>query len=104
MPNKDKATPKEFYDRADEIIALANAQLVHEHRGKVSASTLYAAARFNAFVSASSYSDGDEMAKDLAEISDYFVEQYREMLNDQLEDFAANFSKNLAIPNTSREI
>ena len=94
MPNDDSAIPKEFFDRADEIINLANAQLKHEHRSKVSASTLYAAARFNAFVSASSYSNGEELTKDFAEISAYFVEQYKKMLNENLEDFAANFSKN----------
>lgn len=95
MQNEAEPTPKEFFDRADEIIKLANAQLRDEHRSKVSASTLYAAARFNAFVSAASYSDGDQMAADLTEISDYFVEQYKKMLDEHLKDFASNFSRNI---------
>ena len=95
MHDSAEPTPKEFFDRADEIINLANSQLRGHEISKVSASTLYAAARFNAFVSATSYSDGDQMAKDLTEISDYFVEQYRKMLNENLRDFAANFSHNL---------
>ena len=95
MQKKAEPTPKEFFDRADEIIKVANAQLRDEQRSKVSASTLYAAARFNAFISAASYSDGDQMARDLTEISDYFVEQYKKMLDEHLEDFVANFSRNI---------
>ena len=95
MEQKAEEIPKEFFDRADEIIKVANAQLQDEHRSKVSASTLYAAARFNAFVSAASYSDGKQMAKDLTEISDYFVEQYKKMLEEHLADFVANFERNI---------
>lgn len=95
MQDQAEPIPKEFFDRADEIINLANAQLRDEHRNKVSASTLYATERFNAFVSAKSYSDGDQMAKDLTEISDYFVDQYRKMLNEHLQDYVSNFSDNV---------
>lgn len=92
MENQGDAIPKEFFDRADAIIRIANAQLEDEQRGKVSASTLYAAARFNAFVSASSYSSSAEMKKDIDQIVDYFAEQYQKMLRDNLEDHATNFS------------
>lgn len=50
------------------IIGLANAQLDDDSRGRVSASILCAAAGFNAFISAASYSSGEEMSKDLSEI------------------------------------
>lgn len=93
MADQDDKVPKEFFDRADAIINLVNSQLDNEPLSKVSASTLYAAARFNAFISAANYSSGEDMAKDSAEIIDYFVEQYRKMLKDNLEDFAANFSE-----------
>lgn len=92
MQDNAEPIPEEFFDRADEIIRLANVQLSNEIRSKVSASTLYAAARFNAFVSATSYANGEQMAKDVTEISDYFVEQYRKMLNEHLEDYVANFA------------
>ena len=91
--NQSNTVPKEFYDRADEIIRLANEQLADERRGRVSSSTLYAAARFNAFISAANYSSGEEMTKALTEITEYFVEQYRKMLKENLEDYAANFSE-----------
>ena len=43
--------PQAFFDRADAVIALANRQVGEGvPRGDVSASTLYAAARFNAYV------------------------------------------------------
>ena len=51
----------EFYDRAYEHLRVANEQLTDVSRGEVSASMLYACARFNAWVSASNR----ESAKDL---------------------------------------
>lgn len=93
MENQSEEVPQEFYDRADALIHLANAQLKEESIDKVSASTLYAAARFNAFTSATFYSSGEDMTKDMSEIIDYFVEQYRLMLEENLEDHAANFAK-----------
>lgn len=73
------------------IIELANVQLDDEFRGRVSASILYAAAEFNAFTSAASYSSGEEMSKDLSEIIEYFAEEYRKMLKENLEDYSDNF-------------
>jgi hypothetical protein len=41
-----------FYDRADAHIALANEYCLSTGKGKVSASFLYGAARFNAYIGA----------------------------------------------------
>ena len=41
---------KDFYNRADAVIHLANDQLSETPRGKVSASCMYATSRFNAWV------------------------------------------------------
>jgi hypothetical protein len=48
----DSETDEMFYRRADAHIDLANEQVADASRGKVSASFMYAVARFNSWVSA----------------------------------------------------
>ena len=88
-----KDVDDKFYERADSHIHLSNDQLkVQEGRGKVSASMMYATARFNAWVSACGFSSADQMAGDREETIAYFVEQYRLMLEENLDDYISNFS------------
>ena len=85
-------TDHEFFDRAHEHLRVANEQLAEVSQGQVSASMMYACARFNAWVSAT----GRDSAKDLkgayGETIEYFVAQYRKMLVKNLDDFVANFA------------
>lgn len=89
----DNEIPPEFWERADEVIALANEQVQGSTIGKVSVSLLYAAARFNSFDVASSAIDVDEMKKDKEEAIDYFMEQYKKMLIENLDDYIENYDK-----------
>ena len=50
-----------FYERADEHINLSNEQLKLESSGKVSASMMYSVSRFNSWVSACGWENGDDM-------------------------------------------
>ncbi|MCG6904518.1 MAG: DUF3144 domain-containing protein [Rhodobacter sp.] len=84
-------TDPAFFKRADAMISLANDQLEDADIGAVSASFLYAAARFNAFVSAANCETAQEMAASKSEMVDYFLDQYRTMITEHLEDYAANF-------------
>jgi len=88
-----------FFDRADAVINLANEQLERVTPGKVSASTLYAAARFNAWVSATSWNSSDEMRIAKDETIDFFVEQYRAMLVENFDDYVAQFDAYMRPPN-----
>lgn len=87
----DDPVPDEFWQRADEIIALANEQIADSTIGKVSSSLLYAAARFNSFNVASSAKDVEEMKKDKAEAIKYFTEKYEKMLTENLDDYIENY-------------
>ena len=91
MPN---ATDEAFYDRADAHINLSNEQL-REFRdlGKVSASMMFGTTRFNAWVSTRNFKSGEEMAQAREAMLKYFCEQYRMMLEDNLDDHINNFSK-----------
>ncbi len=90
---KETETDEAFFARADQIIATANNQIDDASPGKVSASTLFAAARFNAFVTAQGFETGADMQDSIDEMLDYFVPQYRDMLKEHLEDYAKNFAK-----------
>ena len=84
-------TDSRFYERADEHIQLANTQLELVGRGKVSASLLYSSARFCAWVSACGFSSGEQMTASREETLEYFVSQYRTMLEENLDDYVKNF-------------
>lgn len=82
---------KKFFDRADQHIHLANNQLSNAGMGEVSASMLYSVARFNAWVSASGLKNGNEMEAAKQKTLEYFTEEYKKMLKENLEDYIVNF-------------
>jgi len=65
----------------------------HAPHGEVSASLLYAAARFNAFIVAANASSAKEMEDDKRRAIKYFVDQYTKMLAENLDDQIANFDR-----------
>jgi len=84
-----------FFNRADEHINLSNAQLSDASMGKVSASMLYSVARFNAWVAACGWHNGKEMEAAKQEIIEYFTEQYKKMLSENVEDYITNFDAHI---------
>jgi hypothetical protein len=82
---------KEFFERADAYITLANEQAANVNRGKVSASMMFATARFNAWVSASGVESSDELASVREEALTYFVNEYRQMLEENLDEYIEHF-------------
>ena len=83
-----------FYKRADAVIELANSQLsTTSHSGQVGASLLYAAARYSASVASIGFVKGDDLRKEKEEIIEFYTKQYRQMLSDNIDDYAQNFDK-----------
>lgn len=83
-----------FYQRADAIIGVANSQLGPDaHSGQVGASLLYAAARYSASVASIGFVKGNDFAKEKDDIVEFYTKQYRQMLSDNLTDYAQNFDK-----------
>lgn len=93
MKNNNKDS--EFFNRADEIINLANKQCDHAASGKVSSSLLFAAARFNAFIVASSAKDVEELKNDKKEAIKYFTEQYEKMFIENIDEYIKNYENNI---------
>ncbi|WP_310565228.1 DUF3144 domain-containing protein [Hydrogenophaga sp.] len=82
-----------FFDRADGFIRLANENCSGVGRGKVSASLMYGAARFQAWNAACWAGDAAEMQAKRQETIDYFVNQYKSMLEENVDDYITNYSK-----------
>lgn len=81
-----------FFERADAHIHLSNDQISEDAtKGKVSASMMYAAARFNSWVSACGWHNAEEMAASKEETIEYFVAEYRNMLEENMDDYISNF-------------
>jgi hypothetical protein len=91
----ESETDESFFKRADSHIDLANEQLADVSRGKVSSSFMYAVARFNAWVTACQADSADDLRAGKEESIEYFVAQYRAMLNENLDDYAEHFDKYL---------
>ena len=84
-------TDEKFFNRADEHIRLANDALSETARGKVGASLMFAAARFNAWVSAADLQSREEMQSRRDELLSYFLGQYKSMLEHNLDNYIEFF-------------
>jgi len=89
---------EEFYNRADAVIKLANDQLAGVSPGKVSASCMYATARFNAWIAACRHGTAWDMAAARQDTIEYFVDQYRAMLEENVDDYIENFDRYMKSP------
>lgn len=83
----------EFWNRSNALINLSNEQCDSAHPNEVAASTMYAAARFNAFIVAQSTGSAENMKVDKDRALEYFVDQFRKMMESNLDDFATNFDQ-----------
>ncbi|MCY6413932.1 DUF3144 domain-containing protein [Acinetobacter sp. VNH17] len=95
----------EFYERADQHIQLSNEQITDQiGKGKVSASMLYATSRFNAWISACGWNTGTELEQAKEETIQYFLAEYRKMLEENLDDYIENFDEYMSIAPESENI
>jgi uncharacterized protein DUF3144 len=95
MSDTDK--DKEFYEMADAFIAIANGHSGKVEQGKVSATFLYAAARFNTFLVASASGSAKELSSRKKEAIEYFVAEYQKMLEEHFADYTEHFEKYIGI-------
>lgn len=88
-----------FYERADEFINLANNLTDGSHpnprltanAGNVSASFMFSNARYSVWNAASSYSDVAGFKADRQVILEYYMEQFKTLLENNLDEYEENF-------------
>ncbi|SFV59245.1 hypothetical protein MNB_SV-8-274 [hydrothermal vent metagenome] len=89
---------EKFFERADAHIKLANEYMNQQENAEmVNNSFLYAAARFNAWISAAGLKDAEAMKAKRADLIRYFVEQYTSMLEENLDNYIDNYDLYLGI-------
>lgn len=89
--NKDDERDEEFWKMADEFIKMANEKCDSHRNGKVSSAMLFAVARFNAFLFASTTKNLEEFKKEREMAIKYFTSQYEKAFSDNLNDYEKNY-------------
>ncbi|ARD24123.1 MULTISPECIES: DUF3144 domain-containing protein [Shewanella] len=89
--NPDKA----FFERANQFINVANEnnQDPQVKTGEISASFMYSLARYNAWFASTSFDNAEQMKQKKAEMVAYYVEEYRKLLEGNMEDYITNFDE-----------
>lgn len=83
----------EFRARADALIGLLNQQAQVAPTGQVSASAMYATARFNAFQVAAGSDNAEDLATQREQAVEYFTAQYRKMFEDHIDECVEHFDR-----------
>jgi len=90
--SKENQADEQFFKRVDTLIGLANGYVkAQAHPAFVNNSFMFASARFNAWVAAAGYQNSEEMAKEKEEMLNFFVNQYKLMLEENLNDYIKNY-------------
>ena len=100
---EEEALNAVFFERADEFIKQANEfcrpakgqqPKPEELRGQVSSAMLFATARFNTWVAANTFKDGDEMRDAKEQVMSYIL-QFQMMLEDNYDEYCEQFENYL---------
>ena len=86
---------KEFWELADSFISLANTHLGEHKPSRVSATALFAAARFNAFVITEATESKEQLIAEKEEAVAYFLEQYEAMLRENIDEHLTRYDKKM---------
>ncbi len=84
MDPEQEPVPKEFFALVDRFIRLANELTANHNTSRVSAVIMYAAARYNAHCMVAL---DPETRQNRSAAVDYFVSQYRSMLEENADSF-----------------
>jgi len=92
---EEEALNAAFFERADEFIKQANEFSRIEKRGQVSAAMLFGTARFNTWVAANNFKDGNEMRDAKDQVMSYILQQFQMMLEDNYDEYCEQFENYL---------
>lgn len=83
-----------FYKRADAHINLANTHINEQvPPADANNSLMFASSRFNTWITAAGFKNGEEMAKEKEEIINFFATQYKHMLEQNFDNYVENFEQ-----------
>lgn len=88
-----KVSDQRFNEMVVDHINVANKHLPESEPGVAGAALMQAAARFNAFVSATQFVNGRFMLENKAQHIDHYVQLYRRYLEDNYQEYADNYDR-----------
>jgi hypothetical protein len=86
---------KQFFDMADSFVTLANTHLGTTQPSRVSASALFAAARFNAFVITAATESKAQLLAEKESAIGYFLSQYEAMLRENIDEHLKRYDQTM---------
>ncbi|MEP7156053.1 MAG: DUF3144 domain-containing protein [Betaproteobacteria bacterium] len=89
-----------FFKRADGFIDFANQQCLEHDRVLVCGSFMYASTRFSAWISAGGSMSKEALRAARSERIEYFMSQYKLMLEENIDDYIKNFDEFMKPPTT----
>lgn len=89
----DNSSEVKYWQHVDAFVNLANDQCADTDPNEVGSSALNASARFNAFIVAKTVGTAQNLSLEKDQAIDYFTDQFRKMMTNNVEDFIANFDK-----------
>lgn len=109
---EEEALNSAFFERADQFIKQANEFCrpntanntlnpppadfnPADQRGQVSASMLFATARFNTWVAANNFENAEQMQNAKPEVIAYLLQQFQMMLEDNFDEYCEQFDNYL---------
>ena len=93
----------DFQKRADKFIQLANSLTDQDDIEKISTSLCYASARYAAFFVAVMSENKDKMTEERERAIEFFSDQFKNMLSDNLDDHIQNFDQYIQAESTDGE-
>lgn len=102
--NTQPQNDEKFYERVDTHIAIANGYVKSKVNPTfVSNSFMFAAARFNTWMLAAGYPDVKHFANDKEKLLAFFTNEYKIMLNENLDDYIKNYDSYMNPPKDKGE-
>ncbi len=89
----DVRRDKQFWELTDSFIQLANTHLNETKPSRVSASALFAASRFNAFVITAATESKEQLIAEKEAAIAYFMDQYEKMLRENIDEHLARYDQ-----------
>ncbi len=89
----EQAKQNQLYDLVDALVELANQATDQDlDPGEAHQAMMFAAARYGAFIVAASSESKDDFEQDKLDARNFYMDQFRQLLNENFDDYLANYN------------
>ncbi|MBN0989736.1 DUF3144 domain-containing protein [Amphritea pacifica] len=91
--NDENLFDEQFLDVTNKLIEIANEMGEKYGEHKASVAFIYAAARYNGYIAASSVTSAEELESKREKAVEYFTSRFRQLYDGNLQEYVANFDE-----------